>query len=118
MIPSVKTILKRLEELLRQQDAHHPIIAAKIIRRFMQDATGPKMIDVALDGINDVLQGYGVEGIPDAGWHNYYCSTGLLYVNMGDTYTPTVIYDTRKSRWIIGSLGDLVERNEKRFGGA
>jgi hypothetical protein len=69
-----------------------------------------------MEAINEILGGYGVEQITDNQWSEYWCDGGLLYVNMGDAYTCTVIYDTRKDRWIVGSWGDVVERNEKRFG--
>jgi len=114
--PSVKTIMERLAEPLRKIE-HHPTIAAKIIRIYMQGATDHKKIDIALDEINKLLGGYGVVALTDNGWDTYYCNCGVLYVNMGDTYCPTVCYDTRKKRWMICSWGVLVEGDPKRFAG-
>ena len=47
---------------------------------------------------------------------HYYQDINLLYVNKGDTYEPTVIYDALKDIWYIGrSWGDVIESDEKRF---
>jgi len=52
---------------------------------------------------DEVLGGYGVERIyrssPDLG----------LYVNMGDTYTPTIVWESQYGAY-IGSWGEVVER--------
>ena len=111
MKPSIKTIETRLMENLKKEytDVRY---AARLIRWAMDESRNP---DVALDKINYFLKGYGVETIKDNGWDRYYMDICLLYVNMGDTYIPTVIYDTRKDSWYVCSLGDIVERNEKRF---
>ena len=113
--PSIKTIMIRLAEPLRKQDKHHPKIAAKIIRICMQRAADYRKLDAALEEINKILGGYGVEVLTDNRWDKYYSDCGVLYVNMGDTYAPTVCYDTRKERWMICSWGDLVEGDPKRF---
>ena len=65
--------------------------------------------------INEILGGYGIEAIRDNKWSHYHQDIGLTYVNMGDTYTMTVCYDTRSDKWILSSWGDIIERNEKRF---
>ena len=73
-------------------------------------------VDYKLERINTLIGGYGVESIPGEWVDRYYQSTNLLYVNMGDTYEPTVIYDTVKKKWYIGvSWGDIVESEPKRF---
>lgn len=43
-------------------------------------------------------------------------SGGLYYVNHGDTYDTTLIYDTGKRVVLVGSWGDIVER-DRRFRG-
>lgn len=112
--PSIKTITTHLAEPLRKQILR-PEQAAATIRYYMKAANTHKNIDIALDEINKTLNGYGVEVLTDNGWDKYYANAGVLYVNMGDTYTLTVCYDTRKDRWLITSWGDLVEGNPKRF---
>jgi hypothetical protein len=59
-----------------------------------------------LYAINELLQAHGVEYVPaGAGRH----SPAFEYVNMGDTYTATVLRLTG-GRYRIGCWGDIVER--------
>jgi hypothetical protein len=62
-----------------------------------------------LKAADQILDGNGVEAIPGVGG-------GLSYVNMGDTYDTTLIYDHGKGRFLVTSWGDIVERDHKRFG--
>lgn len=117
MIPSIKTIETMLADPISKQSELSSRRAAVLIRAYMMGADNHTRVDIALDQINKVLQGYGIESIKDNQWDRYYCDIGLLYVNMGDTYIPTVIYDTRKETWHICSWGDYVEKYWKRFGG-
>lgn len=116
MIPSIKTIIERLGAAIEHEHGTESVNAkAKEIRELMEKAISHKEIDGALDTINDIIGGYGVEAITDNNWERYCCNIGLLHVNMGDTYVQTVIYDTRKDRFYVCSWGDIIERNEKRF---
>jgi len=38
-----------------------------------------------------------------------------MYVNMGDTYDTTLIYDYKTNRFVVSSWGDIVERQPRRF---
>ena len=40
---------------------------------------------------------------------------GLEYVNMGDTYDSTLIFDHKKGRFCVTSVGDIIESNMRRF---
>ena len=40
---------------------------------------------------------------------------GISYLNSGDTYGATLMYDHGRDKWILGCWGDIVERQEKRF---
>ena len=77
MYPSVKTIMTRLEEPIREQ-SESPKQAAERIRHFMMDEDP----DYAMERINTLLGGYGVEAIRDHDFSRYYGDIGLLYVNM------------------------------------
>lgn len=78
-------------------------------------ATYEKQVDAALELANTMLGGYGIEAVRDGGRSNYYQDIGVLYVNMGDTYNTTILYDTRKERFYVTTLGDYIEKYEKRF---
>jgi hypothetical protein len=52
--------------------------------------------------------GYGVEGFC---WNNG--EDGITYLNMGDTYEYTVLFDSRTGRFSTGCWGDVVEQLER-----
>jgi hypothetical protein len=72
-------------------------------------------IDKALEFANEALGGHGVEAIQGDGTHidNYWRDTVLVYVNLGDTYDTTILYDTENEEFSIGSWGDFMEEWEK-----
>lgn len=63
-----------------------------------------------LNFANKVLDGSGIEYLAPSGGGN-----GIDYVNMGDAYSSTLLFDHEKSRFLVGSWGDLVERQPRRF---
>ena len=114
MLPSIKTIESRLHNTLAKEYSD-TLKVAKEIRKQLESATSHNRIDKALEEINKLLHGYGVEPVRDNEFSGYYCDIGLLYVNMGDTYDMTVIYDTRNDSFKVCSWGDIVERDMNRF---
>lgn len=92
---------------------------AKKLRRIVAQAKredDPKATDHALDKINDLVGGYGVEAI-EGNWHDrYYQNIVALYVNRGDTYVTTMLYDTVRGTWHVSSWGDFVEHYERKYG--
>jgi hypothetical protein len=76
----------------------------------------PSKIDVVMHIANKILGGYGVEYV--AHKNDGYLereSKGFEYVNMGDTYEPTLIFDRLKGKWIVGTWGDIVERRPNLY---
>ena len=59
---------------------------------------------------NELLEGHGVEAIDGS------YGAPLYYVNMGDTYDTTLMYDAEEDEYLIGSWGDIVENDPDRFG--
>lgn len=76
----------------------------------------PDNVDLTLTAINEVLEGYGVEAIRGSWVDGYHGDVCALYVNLGDTYDQTVIYDTRKGEYKVTSWGDWVESAPKYYG--
>jgi hypothetical protein len=73
-----------------------------------------------IDAINALLEMHGVEAISGEWQNGYWCDVVAVYCNTGDTYAPTVIQvrgdsGFSSSRFIVSSMGDFVERNEKRL---
>ncbi len=69
-----------------------------------------------LQEINDMVGGYGVESIEGNGNSRYWMDTVALYINMGDTYNTTLLYNTDLDKYTITTWGDWVERNQRRYG--
>jgi len=73
-------------------------------------------VDETLKLINQILNGYGIESVRGKLWISYvYQDINLLYVNMGDTYAITILFDTFTMKFIFSSVGDYIETHSKRF---
>ncbi len=73
-----------------------------------------------LEKINELLKGYGTEAIRGEWQNGYWCDIVACHVNMGDTYATTVIqvrgdWSGARSRFIVSSFGDWVEKNQKKY---
>lgn len=66
----------------------------------------PRQSEQVMCALNEVLKGYGVEMLVDKR-----DKVRAEYVNMGDTYLPTVLYDLKRGRFEVMSWGDFVEEN-------
>lgn len=70
----------------------------------------------AMSRANDLLRGHGVEQLDVLTRRRG--RRRALYVNQGDTYNNTLIYDLYTARFLVTSWGDLVEAWERRWGRA
>lgn len=64
----------------------------------------PSNSEVRLHMIDEVLDGFGIEVIQHKKGYTHYC-----YVNNGDTYAPTIIYNRLTKRFLYCGWGDLVK---------
>ena len=67
-----------------------------------------------LCAINAELGGYGVEPIRGRYVDRYHQDIQAVYVNLGDTYDTTILYDHETDRLQITSWGDWVECHERQ----
>ncbi|MCW5941025.1 MAG: hypothetical protein KIS66_02255 [Fimbriimonadaceae bacterium] len=73
-------------------------------------------VDVALEYAAHCLAAHGVESI-DGNYNDpYWQNAQYLYVNRGDPYDPTVLYDCTRERFFSGCWGDVVEKHGRRRG--
>lgn len=70
----------------------------------------PSEHEVRMSMINEVMGGYGTEALDED--PNWFPQPHYSYVNMGDTYTPTIIYDHEATRFLTGCWGDIAEKFE------
>lgn len=121
--PSVKSMMSAFES------THGLILEnAKLLKAVMQgtrdskqecEKLGIKTQHTSREGrilliANKVLNGHGVEYIRSK-QDTFATSQGIEYVNTGDTYDTTLIYDCRSKVFHLTSWGDIVERNPRRF---
>lgn len=114
-VPSFKTIWDRFDRLLEHDHGDDARDEAKKLRAALVDWWDRKAdTDDVLKTANKILGGHGVEAVRAEGaWDSYYVDIVALYVNMGDTYVATLIYDIDKNRWWITSWGDWLEAEER-----
>lgn len=113
-LPSVRTLesafpgrgraLRRILECNRTA-REHPAAVARRAECFH----APSLLDQRLHALNAEAETYGVEYIAhrDDSCRDTF---GLEYLNTGDTYTPTLMFDHARGSWRVTSWGDVVER--------
>jgi hypothetical protein len=80
------------------------------------DGAGPKKVDVAMQLADELMEAYGIEAIriPGAEDDRYYGDIVALYVNTGDTYNGTLLYDVDKRRFYATTYGDWLQSQEQQ----
>lgn len=115
MLPSIKRlesafpgkgkILRNLLESARAVNAH-PVAIARAAECYHP----PTLLDKRLHALNAECEGFGVEYIAhkDDGCRigDQY---GIEYINQGDTYVTTILYDHFKGSWRLIDWGSIVE---------
>ena len=105
-LPSVKTLCARL--------GCDSTIAGAVRHVLSMNNRTDAEINGTLKTVSILLHGYGVEYVPSR-LDTYAKAVGLEYVNMGETYAPTIIYDCLHRRFICASWGDIIESERNRF---
>ena len=72
-----------------------------------------KDANARLEEINKLIEGFGIEAIRGAHWNGYWCDVHAVYVNVGDTYALTVLYDPHTEELLLTSYGDWIEAQER-----
>lgn len=64
----------------------------------------------------ELLEAHGVEfqAVPN-GFSCNHIVEGIAYVNMGDCYVETIIWDNIHQRFYSCSVGDMIEKQHKRW---
>lgn len=70
----------------------------------------------AMDIIDSLLVNDGVEAVRGDYVSSFWQDTVALYSNTGETYSTTVIFETKTRRFVIMDLGTWDEYNGKKFG--
>lgn len=124
MLPSVKTLErefpgkgKTIRKLLESDSAvkKHPAVVEDYYENW-RGHHSPTLREMRLHAVNAELEGCGVEYIAhkDDGFHER-DMLGLEYVNMGDTYVCTIIYDRSRHTWRCCDWGSIVEARPNTY---
>lgn len=75
----------------------------------------PPKIERVLMALNEELNGFGIESInaEDKRVDGFWLDCVACYVNQGDTYDTTIVYDTERGSYYVTSYGDWVETYER-----
>lgn len=113
--PNKKNIADWFGDYFRKWGGHVDSIASEM-ERHIKNAGTRKEVDHALNYVDDMIHGHGVEAIRgDYHVDNYYYDIVGLYVNTGDTYNATLVYDTDREKFVLTTMGDWVEKNERKY---
>lgn len=71
----------------------------------------PSYRELSLNALNYLLEGHGVESInnPNVFVDNYYHDCVIEYVNVGDSYYPTIYLDTINQTFGIACYEDIMQ---------
>lgn len=61
--------------------------------------------------LNEILEGYGTEAVFS---NENLTVPSFSYINLGDTYSVTMIRDYDREKWVVGSWGDFLEYKESK----
>lgn len=113
---------KRIREVLSWHFKHeggpgYADAAARSLRGalLLADNGDHAAVDHALDLANTLLHADGVEAINGKHVDGYYQDIVALYVNMGDPYIPTLLYNTVTESFYLGGWGNWVESHERAY---
>jgi hypothetical protein len=75
----------------------------------------PNELEEKLKALNELIDGFGIESSRMEGYYkNHYWSDCIcLYVNQGESYAITIIYDVVNDRFEFTSWGDWIEAMEQ-----
>jgi hypothetical protein len=110
MKSSVATIKKFFGRNITEQDA----VALRAVLAAV-DVKSHRSVDDTLKTANRLIGGYGVEVLRGKYVNSYYGDIVAEYVNVGDSYAATLLFNTVTSRFSLTSWGDFVEKNAKRY---
>jgi hypothetical protein len=93
--------------------SNFPEIADEIISTINDvNTNNPREIDDVMDVIDNLISGYGVEVIRSNNINNkYWIDVVATYINLGDTYKTTILYDVINNEFLCISYGNWIENH-------
>lgn len=110
---TLNELTKIIEKVINEQNFEEMSEIESKIKEWNSDPCSGNCVDERLDEANEILDGYGVEVLRGKAWNDrYYGNIIALYVNMGETYEKTIVYDVSKGEFMLTSWGDFMEEWE------
>ena len=78
----------------------------------------PDTIQEKLTVLNELIDGHGIEPIQvseELYQDSYYGNCIGEYINLGDTYITTIVFNTIEREWLVTSWGDYFESKESEL---
>lgn len=108
-----RDILEGLGPYMKHEGHDAPHESARIARMIAGVRGNSDKADKVLEEVDRLVAGNGVEPVRDENANDrYYGDVVALYVNMGDTYETTLLYDTVEHEFHVTSWGDWYEAYE------
>jgi hypothetical protein len=112
--PDAKDVLEGLGPYLQHEGHDAARESARIARMIANVRGDSNKADKVLEEVDRLINGHGIEAIRDEDVNDrYYGDVVALYVNTGDTYNATLLYDTDRSEFYVTSWGDWYEQYEQ-----
>lgn len=71
----------------------------------------PAIIEQMLCAANEIMDGFGIEVIRSSKtWQQFWCDVRFVYINAGDVYVPTLVFNTVAQSFSINCMADLADR--------
>ena len=70
---------------------------------------------LVMEALDECLNCFGVECSEGRYIDHYHQNIQIEYLNLGDSYDTTIIYDNERQCYVLDSWGNFVERHPRRF---
>lgn len=71
----------------------------------------PAHIEQVLCAANYIMEASGIEVIrSNKNWQQFWCDMRFVYINAGDVYAPTLVFNTLAHTFSIACMADLANR--------
>jgi hypothetical protein len=80
-------------------------------KKALQYTSTMRSVNSAMNLVDKTIHGHGIEEI--VGFQNSHTKTVGMYVNMGESYASTIIYDCLANKFYVGTWADWMEWRKK-----
>ena len=112
LLANVKNMKSFFEDYMRH-DGDWDVKSLRKLDQAFRSAVSMRPVNKAMELADTTMHGHGVEEIVGFKNQSNEMKTVALYVNMGDTYAYTIIYDCLADKFYVGTYGDWFQWREE-----